>query len=77
MPARRNPDDARQLGEALRQLRETAGMTQVEAGEAAGVRSQFVSEIERASRGVSWTTLRSLLRAYGAQLSDLAKLIDG
>jgi transcriptional regulator with XRE-family HTH domain len=76
VPPKPNPDDARALGEALRQLRETVGMTQVEAGEAAEIRAQFVSEIERATRGVSWTTLRALLSAYEARLTDLAKLLD-
>lgn len=43
-------------------LRENVGMTQAEAAEAVEIRAQFVSEIEPATRGVSWTTLRALLR---------------
>jgi len=69
-------DEDRALGEALRQLRETAGMTQDEAGETVGVRGRHVSEVERAQRGLRWDTLRALLRAYGATLADLGKILD-
>lgn len=76
MPPKINPKDKRELGEALRTLRETAGLTQEQAAEKVGVRSQFVSEAERGVRGVSWDTIRAMLRAYGATLADLGKLID-
>jgi transcriptional regulator with XRE-family HTH domain len=69
-------DEDAALGDALRQLRETAGLTQVEAGEAAGVRGQFVSEVENGRRGMRWDTLRALLRVYGASLADLGKILD-
>jgi len=76
VPPKINPEDKRELGEALRTLRETASMTQEQAAEAVGIRSQFVSEIERAERGPSWDTIRALLRAYGATLRDLGKILD-
>lgn len=66
----------RALGNALRSLRETAGMTQVQAAEQVGIRSKFVSEVERGNRGLRWHTLRGLLRAYGAGLRDLAAAIE-
>ncbi|HXP37474.1 MAG TPA: helix-turn-helix transcriptional regulator [Solirubrobacteraceae bacterium] len=69
-------DEDKALGRALRQLRETAGLTQDQAGDAVGVRGAHVSEVERAQRGVRWDTLRALLRAYGATLHDLAKILD-
>jgi transcriptional regulator with XRE-family HTH domain len=72
VPTKADPDESRALGRALRALRKTAGMTQVEAAEAASVRSGFVSEVERGNRGLTWHTLRALLRAYGADLRDLA-----
>jgi transcriptional regulator with XRE-family HTH domain len=76
VPPKINPKDKRELGEALRSLRETAGLTQEQAAERIGIRAQFVSEVERAERGVSWDTTRAMLRAYGATLTNLAKLID-
>ena len=42
------------LGQALAQLRHAAGLTQVQAGERIGVRSQFVSEVETGRRGMRW-----------------------
>lgn len=69
-------DEDRALGEALRELRDRAGLTQVEAGEAIDVRSQFVSEVENGRRGMRWDTLRALLRAYGATLADLGTILD-
>jgi transcriptional regulator with XRE-family HTH domain len=65
------------LGEALKKLRQTAGLTQVEASDHVGVRSQFVSEVERGNRGLRWHTLLALLAAYGATLHDLAVALDG
>ncbi len=77
VPISPDPDDYFALGRALRELRETAGMTQVAAGEAVGLRSQFISEVERGTRGVKWHTLLGLLRAYGADLHNLANAFDG
>lgn len=64
------------LGRALRELRRTAGLTQVEAAELVGIRSTFVSLIERGERGLRWHTLQAFLRAYGADLRDLADALD-
>jgi transcriptional regulator with XRE-family HTH domain len=71
-PKTHHQADYDQLGRALRELRETAALTQVQAGERAGVRSQFVSEVEHGRRGVTWHTLLALLRAYDADLHNLA-----
>jgi transcriptional regulator with XRE-family HTH domain len=60
----------------LRELRHTAGLTQVEAAELVGIRSTFVSLIERGERGMRWHTLRAFLHAYGADLRDLADALD-
>jgi transcriptional regulator with XRE-family HTH domain len=64
------------LGRALRELRRSAGLTQVEAAEIVGIRSTFVSLIERGERGMRWHTLLAMLRAYGADLRDLADALD-
>jgi transcriptional regulator with XRE-family HTH domain len=65
------------LGQALAQLRHAAGLTQVQAGERIGVRSQFVSEVETGRRGMRWHTLLIVLDVYGATLHDLADAIEG
>jgi transcriptional regulator with XRE-family HTH domain len=72
VPSLPNPEDYIALGRALRKLRETAGLTQVQAGERVGIRSTFLSEVERGNRGLRWHTLLAILRAYGADLRDLA-----
>jgi transcriptional regulator with XRE-family HTH domain len=64
------------LGRALRELRLTARLTQVQAADAIGIRSKFVSEVERGNRGLRWHTLRSFLRAYQAGLRELADAIE-
>jgi len=64
------------LGRALKALRRRAGLTQVEAAETAGIRSTFVSQIERGQRGARWHTLQALLRAYHADLRTLQEHIE-
>jgi transcriptional regulator with XRE-family HTH domain len=70
-------DEYAALGRALRELRRQAGLTQVQAAEIVGIRSTFVSLIERGERGMRWHTLLAFLRAYGADLRDLADALDG
>lgn len=69
-------DEYAALGRALRQLRRAAGLTQVQAAEMVGIRSTFVSLIERGERGMRWHTLLAFLRAYGADLHALADALD-
>jgi transcriptional regulator with XRE-family HTH domain len=64
------------LGRALRELRRSAGLTQQQAAEIIGIRSTFVSLIERGQRGMRWHTLLAMLRAYGADLRALADTLD-
>ncbi len=64
------------LGQALRELRRSARLTQVEAAEIIGIRSTFVSLIERGQRGMRWHTLLAFLEAYGADLHTLADAIE-
>jgi transcriptional regulator with XRE-family HTH domain len=69
-------DEYAALGRALRELRRKAGLTQAEAGEIVGIRSTFVSLVERGQRGVRWHTLQAMLRAYGADLRALADALE-
>jgi transcriptional regulator with XRE-family HTH domain len=71
-----HPPDLETLGRALAALRQSAGLTQVEAAELVGIRSQFVSEVENGRRGMRWATLLKLLGAYGANLHDLGEALD-
>jgi len=48
----------------------------VQAGKTADVRSNFISQVERGQRGMTWTTLLRLLDAYDATLYDLARAHD-
>lgn len=64
------------LGRALRRLRREAGLTQVEVAEIVGIRSTFVSLIERGERGMRWHVLQAFLRAYGADLHQLADELE-
>jgi transcriptional regulator with XRE-family HTH domain len=70
------PDDYAELGRALGALRRKAGLTQEQAGAAVGVGSKHLSAVEQGHRGISWATLRGLLRAYGVTLTDLAVEIE-
>jgi transcriptional regulator with XRE-family HTH domain len=69
-------EDYKALGRALAQLRRDAGLTQVQAGERIGVRSNFVSEVERGNRGMRWHTLQIVLSVYDVGLRDLAAAIE-
>lgn len=64
------------LGRALRELRRSAGLTQVAAADIIGIRSTFISLIERGHRGMRWHTLLALLSVYGADLHALADAIE-
>ena len=66
----------RALGRALRELRRSAGLTQVRAADTVGIRSTFVSEVERGNRGLRWHTLLIFLRTYGVGLRELAEAIE-
>jgi transcriptional regulator with XRE-family HTH domain len=69
-------DDYKVLGRALAQLRQAAGLPQVQAGEKIGIRANFVSEVERGNRGMRWHSLLKMLDVYGGNLHDLADTLD-
>jgi transcriptional regulator with XRE-family HTH domain len=70
------PDDFADLGQALRILRRKAGLSQEQAGAAVGVGNKHLSAVEKGRRGISWPTLRALLRTYGATLTNLDAEIE-
>jgi transcriptional regulator with XRE-family HTH domain len=69
-------EDYKTLGRALAELRHNAGLTQVQAGEKIGVRSNFVSEVERGNRGPRWHTLLIFLEVYGVGPRELAGALE-
>ncbi len=64
------------LGGALRALRKGAGMTQEQLAERLGVDPTFVGRLERGQRGAHWRTIRRILAALDASVSDFAAAID-
>jgi len=64
------------LGQALRALRKRAGMTQEQVAERLGVDPTFVGRLERGQRGAHWRTIRRILAAVEATVSDFAIEID-
>jgi transcriptional regulator with XRE-family HTH domain len=61
------------LERALAGLRRKAGKTQIQSARIVGVRSTYVSQLERGLRAPSWRPTFALLRSYGATLADLAR----
>jgi transcriptional regulator with XRE-family HTH domain len=69
-------DDHVALGSALRVLRKRARMTQAQAGRAVSVRNTHISAVECGERGISYTTMLALTRAYGVGLRELVEEIE-
>ncbi|HTC59558.1 MAG TPA: helix-turn-helix transcriptional regulator [Solirubrobacteraceae bacterium] len=68
--------DHRLLGQALRELRENAGLTQAEMGARADIGATYLSQLENGHRGVGWHTVMRILRGLDADLRDLGGAID-
>ena len=71
----RSPEHAA-LGEAVRQLRVEAKMSQEELAEAAGTDLTQVGGIERGVRNPSYTTLLRLAGALRTEVGELTALAD-
>jgi transcriptional regulator with XRE-family HTH domain len=79
MPRRAKPSPEQEqiiLGQALRALRKQAGMTQEQVAEQLEVDPTFIGRLERGQRGAHWRTIRRILRAIDASVSDFAREID-
>jgi transcriptional regulator with XRE-family HTH domain len=70
-----NTDDPHVLGQAMRVLRDRAGITQKVLAARASTSEAYVSNIEGGRRDARWSTLIRLLRALGADLRQLADAI--
>jgi transcriptional regulator with XRE-family HTH domain len=78
MPGKESDDsqDHRAFGQALRKLRNRAGLTQEELSGRVGIGVAYLSRLENGHRGARWHTVMRLLRALDATLADLGDEID-
>lgn len=65
------PPPRRILADNLRRLRRTAGISQEELGDRAGLHRTYISSIERAGRNVTLDNLFVLARALGVSAAEL------
>jgi transcriptional regulator with XRE-family HTH domain len=70
MGRRHEPQEA--LGEAVRQLRDERGLTQVALARAADTDATRISHLERGRTNPAWGTMRRIADALGMALSDIA-----
>jgi DNA-binding Xre family transcriptional regulator len=64
-------EQARKVGQRLRELRERRGLTGKEVAQRAGITPQSLSRIELGHHDVVYTTLQRILAALGCSLKDL------
>lgn len=63
----------RRLTAALREARESAGLTQAEVAERLGLYASFVSKVEAGERRLDVIELAQFCKAYGVELVALLK----
>jgi transcriptional regulator with XRE-family HTH domain len=61
----------KQLGNAVRQLRNEAGLSQIDFAEKAGLNHNFIGEIERGEKVASVVTVSRLGAAFGMKGAEL------
>lgn len=64
----------RDLGKAIRQLREKRGVTQEAVAHEAGVTASTYGLIERGQSNPTWATVRDIAAALGVSMIDIAKV---
>lgn len=69
--ARKAEESARRVGERLRRLRKTRGLTAKEVAARAGLAQQTITRIELGQHDVVFTTLEKILAVLGYTLHDL------
>ncbi|HWA54406.1 MAG TPA: helix-turn-helix transcriptional regulator [Solirubrobacterales bacterium] len=73
---RRSDQPQPALGKAIRQLREERGMTQEALAQEAGITVGHMSMIERGHSNPTWATVKSIAKALGTAMGDVAKFAD-
>jgi transcriptional regulator with XRE-family HTH domain len=71
----RLPGD-RELGRAVRRLREERGLTQEELASRAGTTFGTVSRVESAKSAPAWWTVRKIAEALGVSLKELGAAVE-
>ncbi len=61
----------KKLGERIRELRKSAGITQEELGEKAELSYKFIGELERGQVNVSLDSIVRIVGALGVKIGDL------
>jgi len=64
------------LGEAVRQLREEAAMSQKELAERVGMSPSWVSRIESGQYDPSWGNMRRIAQGLGVSLETLSEISE-
>lgn len=65
------------LGKAIRQLREKQGATQEAVAHDAGITTATLGVIERGLSNPTWATVRSIAKALGVSMVDIARATEG
>jgi len=68
----RDAEEARRIGRRLRELRENRGMSQKAVANVVGMSAPQLAKLEQGETDMRISTLRSLLRALGANFADIA-----
>lgn len=73
---RRSEQPQPALGEAIRQLRATHGITQEDLAHEADITTGTLSLIERGQANPTWGTVKGIARALGVSMGDLGRTVD-
>jgi HTH-type transcriptional regulator/antitoxin HipB len=68
--------DQQAVGRAIRELRKRAGLTQEQVAERMGTSGTYLSRLEAGQRDVRLSTLLRLLEGIGADLYQLASVLN-
>lgn len=66
-------DEAKKLGENLKKIRLSKGITQISIAKTLGVDRSFVSNIENGKTNPTLSTISSLAKVLGVTVSELMK----
>lgn len=66
------PPNTVALGQAVRQLREDRGLSQMQLADATGFMQSWISNVEHGRRNVSWSNVGRLSAGLGVSLAQLA-----
>lgn len=66
-------DDAKKLGENLKEIRTKKNITQTELAKTLGVNKSFVSNLENGKTNPTLSTIASIAKALGSSTNELLK----